>query len=164
MKKKIAIILVLTIMLTSCMAMLCSCVNEDPEPRDVEIELINPTTGEVIKRDDTIDLPEEKTPIEVRIKDKETGEYLTDDDLPENTVKGSYTTSFNILDKEGHLYFGRVYEYWPTMEDIDRAFNCNYYEMQISFDCRPDDPINPREFKRKYKMKTDYVRFYINRP
>ena len=164
MKKKIAIILLVTMLLTSFMVMLCACQKEEPEPREVELELVNPTTGEAIKWDDTIDLPEEKTFIQVRIKDKDTGEYLTDNDLPENTVKESCNVQFIILDNDGQRYRQKEYRYWPTKEDIESVPFYNYYGIQISFDCRPDDPINPREFERKYKMKTDYVRFYINKP
>ncbi len=164
MKKRLLVIALLAIMLlTMSMAVFGGCVEEEPEPRDVVLELVNPNTGEAVKWNDTIDLPEEGTPIQVRIKDKETGEYLTDDDLPENTVKGSCLINFIIYDNKGLTYIQKYYKNWPTREDIDFWWEYNYYGIQISFDCRPKDPENPREFQRKYKMDTYNVRFYINK-
>ena len=165
MKKKIAIMLLLTVMLTSCMAMLCACVNEEPEPREVELELINPTTGEVVQRDDVIDLPKEKTAIEVRIKDKETGEYLTDDDLPENTIKGSYRAIVWRIDNEEHLDYTLTSGYWPVEDDNVIAASRYYYryEIVIYFECRPENPENPREFQRRYKHTQYSVRFYSSK-
>ena len=72
MKRKLAVLLLAALLLTTCMAMFCGCVDEEPEPREVELELVNPITGDEIKYGDTIDWPEEKTYIEVRIKDAET--------------------------------------------------------------------------------------------
>ena len=168
MKKRLLVIALLAIMLlTICMAMFCGCVDEDPEPRDVELELVNPNTGEAVKWDETIDLPEEGTPIEVRIKDKESGEYLTDDDLPENTIKGSYYITFYVLGTDNEeIDRWNPNGYWPTKDYLNEEWprsQYNHYEVKISFDCRPKNPENPREFQRKYKMKTDYVYFYINK-
>ena len=162
MKRKLAVLLLVAILLTMSMATLCACAEEDPKPREVELELVNPITGDAIKDGDTIDLPEEKTPIEVRIKDRETGRYLKDSDLPENTIKGSYHVQLIILDSDGHKHFQRDYEYWPTKEKLKLERYYGSYEMQMSFDCRPDEPRNPREFKSKYKMNTSYVKFYID--
>ena len=170
MKKRVAIfsisVIVIIIIAVCCMVWVYNRENGD-EPRDVVLELVNPITGEIINNGDTIDLPEEGTPIQVRIKDKESGEYLTDDDLPENTVNGSYKIQFMILDDTGHSHYQDRYEYWPTKEDIDFWWirdKCNWYEMRISFDCRPEKPKDPQNFVRKYKMKTENVRFYINKP
>ncbi len=163
MKKRLLVIALLAIMLlTMCMAMFGGCVDEDPEPRKVELELINPNTGEAVEWDETIDLPEEGTPIYVRVKDKETGEILTDDDLPENTVRGSYHVNFIILDNEGHVYRQKYYENWPTKEDIESVPYYNYYEMAMFFDCRPKNPQDSK-FYRRYERKSTYVRFYINK-
>ena len=167
MKKKIAIILLVTILLTSCMATLCACAEEEPEPevtpRDVKIELVNPTTGEIMQDGDTIDLPPENTPIEVKIKDVEWDKYLRDFDLPENTIKESCLINFMFIDNDGDIH-GREYrEFWPTKEDIEKKGYYNYYEISISFDCRPEKPRDPKTFQRKYKMRTAYVRFYINK-
>ena len=164
MKKKIAIILLVTILLTSCMAALGACVDEEPELRDVELELVNPTTGEAIKRHETIDLPEEKTPIEVRIKDKETGEYLTDDDLPENTVSRSCDLTFYIYKNEREeVDSWDPLGYWPTKEELKGCFgdDAYYYEIRISFDCKPKNIVDSK-LKRKYYMQTDYICFYFN--
>ena len=163
MKKKIAVAIILVMMLVMASTMLFGC-EKEIVPRKVELELVNPITGEAVQRDDIIDLPEEKTLIEVRVKDRETGEYLTDDDLPENTVEGSYHVNFIIRDNEGHTYRQEYYKYWPTKEDIESVPYYNYYELAMFFDCRPEKPENPREFQRRYEMKAQYVRFYINKP
>ena len=162
MKRKLAVLLLAALLLTTCMAMFCGCVDEEPEPREVELELVNPITGDIIKSGDTIDLPTEKTYIEVRIKDSKTGRYLTDNDLPENTIKDSYHVQLITLDNDGHNYFQRDYKYWPTKEELKSESYYGSYEMQMSFDCRPKNPQNPREFQRKYKMYTSYVKFHID--
>ncbi len=163
MKKKIISVITLFILSIMCIAMFAGCVQEEPKPRKVELELVNPITGEAIKKDEVIELPEEGTPIEIRIKDKETGRYLTDDDLPENTIENSYHVNFAILDKEGHLFLQEYYKYWPTPKDIECFQQYNYYKMVIFFDCRPENPKDPKKFYRRYERKTEYVRFYINR-
>ncbi|MDE7337368.1 MAG: hypothetical protein K2N32_04565 [Clostridia bacterium] len=166
MRKKVAVLLLVAILLTMSMAIFCACDDEEPEQREVELELVNPITGDAIKDGDTIDLPEEKTPIEVRIKDRETGRYLKDSDLPENTIKDSCEILFRVLDKENKKIDGwDSYGYWPTkkyLEEWPRS-QSNYYEIYISFDCRPENPRNPKTFQRKYKMESDYIRFYINK-
>ena len=159
MKRKIALVLLATILVTTCMAMFCACT--DKKPRAVEMEFVNPTTGEVLKNGDTIDLPELPRLIRVRIKDKETGEYLTDDDIPDNTIQGSCLINFIILDKDGKVYRQEEYTYWPTKKDIDSAFDCDFYEMKVSFNCRPENPQDG--FKPKYALCFYSVRFYINK-
>ncbi len=111
MKKKIISAITLFTLSIMCIAMFAGCVQEEPKPRKVELELVNPITGEAVKKNDVIDLPEEGTPIEIRIKDKETGKYLTDNDLPENTIENSYHVNFAILNKEGHLFLQEYYKY-----------------------------------------------------
>ncbi|MDE5549449.1 MAG: hypothetical protein K2J13_04270 [Clostridia bacterium] len=160
MKKKIALLVLFAILLTTCLAMFCACTDEEPESREVVLELINPTTDEIIKSRDIIDLPPEKTLVEVRIKDKETGEYLTDDDLPGTTVKESYKVYFKIRkNKEGHLDHERYGGYWPTKEDIEAANKYNHCQAMISFDCRSQDSSS---YRRKYKQTTGYVTFSFN--
>ncbi|MDE7329253.1 MAG: hypothetical protein K2N57_05870 [Clostridia bacterium] len=163
MKKKIAVAIILVMMLVMASTMFFGC-EKEIVPRKVELELVNPNTGEAVQWDEVIDLPEEKTKIVVRIKDKETGEYLTDDDLPENTVEGSYHVNFIILDNEGHTYRQEYYKYWPTKEDIEDVPYYNYYEMWMFFDCRPKRPENPEKFQRRYERKSTSVYFYINKP
>ncbi len=163
MKKKIISAITLFTLSIMCIAMFAGCVQEEPKPRKVELELVNPITGEAVQYDEVIDLPEEGTPIEIRIKDKETGKYLTDDDLPENTIENSYHVNFAILNKEGHLFLQEYYKYWPTPKDIDDFPMFNYYEIIIFFDCRPEKPKDPKKFYRRYEMKVEYVHFYINK-
>lgn len=168
MKKKIAIILLVTMLLTSFMVMLCACQKEEPEPevkpREVIIELVNPTTGEIMKDGDTIDLPPENTPIEVKIKDVEWDMYLRDYDLPENTIKDSCLINFMFIDSDGDIHGQKYCEFWPTKEDIEKKGYYNYYKISISFDCRPEKPRDPQSFQRRYSHAVEYVRFYINKP
>ena len=163
MKKKIISAITLFTLSIMCIAMFAGCVQEEPPSRKVELELVNPITGEAVKKNDVIDLPEEGTPIEIRIKDKETGRYLTDDDLPENTIENSYHVNFTILNNDGHVYLQKYYKYWPTPKDIDSVPMFNYYEMAMFFDCRPENPKDPKKFYRRYERKSEYVRFYINK-
>lgn len=69
--------------------------------RPVVLEVVNPHTGEILKRDDKIDLPPEGTHVEIKIKDKETNVYLTDDDFPDNTIEETYSVAFRVIDDEG---------------------------------------------------------------
>ncbi len=163
MKRKLAVLLLAALLLTTCMAMFCGCVDEEPEPREVELELVNPITGDAIKSEDTIELPDEGTPIEVRVKDKETGEYLTDDDLPEMTLKESWHVNFAFIDTKGFSTSQQYCKNWPAKEYIDSRPYYNKYEILIFFDCRPERPKNPSEFKRKYATNSRQVRFYINK-
>lgn len=156
MKKTVAIT-ILIILITSCC--LTGCI-EEVTPRDAEVEVINPITGGVVNSGDTIDIPKEKTKVEVRIKDKETGIYLTDDDLPEMTVEGSYRVSVRYLDSSEDLQYLHIGGYWP-LKSQTHPFH-REYEIAIFFDCRPKRPIDPKRFKRKYQMETFYVRFYYN--
>ena len=50
-KKLIAVIALLALSLMS-IAMFAGCVKEEPVPRKVELELVNPITGEAIKKDE----------------------------------------------------------------------------------------------------------------
>ena len=150
---KLAALAVTLICVLACAAgVLVACDKPEIEPHDVEIVLINPHTGEPMGYHEKIAEPPAGTPIEVKIKDLVTGEYLTDDDLPETTIADSL--SIGIL---RYLYVGdpngaryeNYYNLWP-------AYKAPYpiYEIAISFDCRPDNPEHPREFQRKYKMAT----------
>lgn len=156
MKKTVAIT-ILIILITSCC--LTGCI-EEVTPRYADVEVINPITGEVVNSGDTIDLPEEKTRVEVRIKDKETGIYLTDDDLPEMTVESSYRVSFRYLDSAERVHFMHINDYWP-LKSQTRPYH-HGYKITISFDCRPKYPRDPKRFKRKYQMETFYIIFYYN--
>ncbi len=171
MKRKLAVLLLAALLLTVSMAMFSGCVDEEPEPREVELELVNPITGDAIKEGDTVDLPESETFMQVRVKDLETGEYLNDGDLPENTVRKSCKLSFyvleynNVTDSFNTKHEWYPISYWPEKEDIkmytQEYFNYQY-KVAIDFNCRPERPSNPKEFKCKYNMKTKYIRFNLN--
>ncbi|MBD5087075.1 MAG: hypothetical protein HDT32_06970 [Clostridiales bacterium] len=158
MKKKIATILLVTILLTTCMAMLGACAER--KPKEVEIEIINPLTGELFEQDAVLDLPTEQTPIEVRVKDKNSDKYLLDKNLPKTTLNESLSI--------------KVYRLWQRdyKEDLNTEGNLpieeegvvasNYYEIQVTFDCKPAS-IEDDEYKRKYEVKTASVCFYSNK-
>ncbi len=164
MKRKLAVLLLAALLLTMCMAMFCGCVDEEPKPREVELELVNPITGDEIKYGDTIDWPEEKTYIEVRIKDAETGEYLNNFDFPGNSIRGSYSIEFILIsesrDKTKQL---DTDGYWPSLDEINKYSNYFYneYRIKIHFDCKPKD-MKDTDFKRKYAIRTEILDFYRN--
>ncbi len=172
MKRRIAAVVLIAMLAVTCMSMTCACVKDEEPPRKVEIEVLNPNTGEPIKRNETIEMPRDNTPVVIKIKDKETGEYLTDDDLPENTISGSCYLTFFVLSYEGAQIEQRTLKirenlkgYWPTKEELERWSRpfYNYYKIAVSFDCRPDNPQNPDKYERRYAMTTQYIRFYINK-
>ena len=156
MKRKIlaaAVLIAMVVSVTSVFA--AGCTDPESEARDVTIELVNPYTGEAIKPYDMeeISMPPAGTPLEYRVRDAETGEILTDDDIPENTVEGScslqlermhdYSDNTNVSDKR----------HWPQER--------GKYSLLIYFDCRPRNPENPREFKRKYHITSQDILFVI---
>ncbi len=167
MKRKMVIMLVSTIgIIILGVVMMTWFYNKEsgePKPREVELELVNPITGDVIKNGDTIELPKKKTYIEVRIKDKETGRYLTDRDLPENTIANSYRTGFTILSPDRNnnvpLYTSG---YWPTLEEINERPYYNEYEVAISFDCETQSTIDSKTMP-KYRSCHTYINFYISK-
>lgn len=164
MKNKItlkfaAFVSLLTCLFISAAVMMTACVNTigKIEPHDVEIVLINPHTGEPMGYHEKIAEPPAGTPIEVKIKDLVTGEYLTDDDLPETTIADSLSISiWYYLDWNDYNPGPRdnYYNMWPKITDPYLV-----YEIFVRFDCRPDNPENPREFQRKYKMESSSFRF-----
>ena len=148
-------------MVMTCTSMLIfsACGDKEIVPREVELTLINPITGEVVKEGDRLDLPTEKTYVEVRIKDKETGKYLTDEDLPDNTIKGSYKVEFEACWDDwtdgGAVY---TYNYWP--QDVDALRD--HYKISIFFESMPRG-LNDSKFQRKFKSTAQYLRVYFNR-
>lgn len=159
MKHKIAIrniaVLILLVCSMTCMAGLFSACNKEIEPHDVEIVLINPHTGEPMSRKEYIEEPPAGTPIEVKIKDLVTGEYLTDEDLPETTIADSLSIGivrYLDWDYNGSARVQNYHNTWPNREEIGTYYTI--YKIAISFDCRPDNPENPREFQRKYTMES----------
>ncbi|MDE7337369.1 MAG: hypothetical protein K2N32_04570, partial [Clostridia bacterium] len=127
MRKKVAVLLLVAILLTMSIAMFCACADEEPEEREVELELVNPITGDAIKYGDTIDWPEEKTYIDVRIRDKETGEYLNNFDFPGNSIRGSYRIEFILLSDDGIDTVPLDTDgYWPSLDKINSYSNYFY--------------------------------------
>lgn len=104
---------------------------KEKEHIPVELEIINPITGEVVKKGDMLGLPEEKLEVEVRIKNGHTGEYLTDNDLP-NGIKGSSVVDFDTYNDVGKDRYPAVYStgYWPERFDDGRI----NYDIIINFD------------------------------
>lgn len=152
MGKKILVASIIFVIVFAGIVAICLYKKEPPAPREVELELINPVTGEVVKNGDRVQLPEEKTYIEVRIKDKETGEYLTDEDLPKK-VKGSYSICIEIYDDTWEKAKGPVLEggYWP--KEVDAIYD--HYEITIFFD--------KNRSQEKYRLKTgvEYIRIIL---
>ena len=164
MKKKIVLVILLALICIMSVSTFSACGND--KPIQVLLELINPTTGEVVNYEDTIDLPAEKTPIEVRVKVKETGEYLTDYDIPENTVKGSCTARFVLIRRDAHSS-GSITVcsdgYWPTLEQINEApWGYDTYEVKLSFDCKPVSVVDPN-YKYKYFAYSRSIGININK-
>lgn len=126
--------------------------------RDVELELINPTTGEVIKNGDTIDLPKANTPIEIKVRDKETGRYLTDDDFPGTTIDNSLSIMFGIV-KYDMAQWIMTLDTWPTYNDIEKWKEFTCYAMDINFNPKEQ---NVKKHDIEYNGNYNVVTFYIN--
>ena len=156
MKRKIlaaAVLIVMVVSVTSVFA--AGCTDPESEARDVTIELVNPYTGEAIKPYDMeeISMPPAGTPLEYRVRDAETGEILTDDDIPENTVAGSCSLDLQRVYEGSHNGTVDETRYWPEAK--------GKYDLGIYFDCRPRNPENPREFERKYHNTTFQMIFIL---
>ena len=100
-------------------------------------------------------MPKEKTYVEVRIKDKETGEYLTDEDLPQTTIKKSYHVYIEVYTDGWGKDVRPVLSspYWP--EKVEALYD--HYKIAIFFDCYPEG-LNDPYFYRKYTTTEKYVR------
>ena len=151
-KNKLAPLAVALVCLLMCVVGMFTACNKEIEPHDVEIVLINPHTGEPMSRKEYIEEPPAGTPIEVKIKDLVTGEYLTDDDLPETTLTHSISIGIHCRLNWDDLN-DRIYEnsrnIWPEFKEPYRV-----YEISVYFDCRPDEPDDPSGFQRKYTMES----------
>lgn len=178
MKKRIRavfLICVIAILCISSVFTLSGCDKND-EPRDVELEVINPNAGEVLNMWEHFKYPGKNTLIEVRVKDKKTGAYLTDDDLPDNTVRGCLTFYLKRLNENfsldrdlsviGECYYNESgvfcaapYGVWPQNEEGKH----NLYQLSIWFDCKPKH-IQQSDFRRKYNsyIMTPYLWFYVD--
>ena len=163
MKKRIRAVFLICVIAMLCIGSvftLSGCDKND-EPRDVELEVINPNTGEVLKSGDHIRFPGENILIEVRIREKKTGNILTDDDFTDNTVRGCLT--FRIRRQNSNGKFENLNGVsrdgiWPQNE----PYKDNCYHLSISFDCKPKN-LQQSNYQRKYNMlDTSIGRFYID--
>ena len=158
MKRKLAVLLLAALLLTVSMAMFSGC--KDKEPREVEIEIINPLTGEVLEQDGVIELPDEETPIEVRVKDKKKDKYLTDKDLEGVTLKECLNISVSRLWKYDYKEALNTKGKFPIEEE--GVVTSNYYEIEVKFETKPWD-VFEEEYERKYEAKNLVLNFYSNK-
>ena len=94
--KKIGCCLLATVLLiAACAAGVLTACDKTPEEHDVLIEVINPYTGEpiVYPHHAKFPMPAADTPIEIRVKDRVTGKYLTDSDLKGSSLSASTSVS-----------------------------------------------------------------------
>ena len=158
MKRKLAVLLLAALLLTISMATFSGC--KDKEPREVEIEIINPLTGEVLEQDGVIELPDEETPIEVRVKDKKKNKYLTDKDLEGVTLKECLNISVSRLWKYDYKEALNTKGKFPIEEE--GVVTSNYYEIEVKFETKPWN-VFEEEYKRKYEAKNLVLNFYSNK-
>ena len=158
MKRKLAVLLLAALLLTVSMAMFSGC--NEKEPREVEIEIINPLTGEVLEQDGVIELPDEETPIEVRVKDKKKDKYLTDKDLEGITLKECLNISVSRLWKYDYKEALNTKGKFPIEEE--GVVTSNYYEIEVKFETKPWD-VFEEEYERKYEAKNLVLNFYSNK-
>ena len=156
--KKLAVILLAALLLTISMAMFSGC--NEKEPREVEIEIINPLTGEVLEQDGVIELPDEETPIEVRVKDKKKDKYLTDKDLEGITLKECLNISVSRLWKYDYKEALNTKGKFPIEEE--GVVTSNYYEIEVKFETKPWD-VFEEEYERKYEAKNLVLNFYSDK-
>ena len=158
MKRKLAVLLLAALLLTVSMAMFSGC--NEKEPREVEIEIINPLTGEVLEQDGVIELPDEETPIEVRVKDKKKDKYLTDKDLEGVTLKECLNISVSRLWKYDYKEALNTRGKFPIEEE--GVVTSNYYEIEVKFETKPWD-VFEEEYERKYEAKNLVLNFYSDK-
>ena len=156
--KKLAVILLAIFLLTVSMATFSGC--NEKEPREVEIEIINPLTGEVLEQDGIIELPDEETPIEVRVKDKKKDKYLTDKDLEGITLKECLNISVSRLWKYDYKEALNTRGKFPIEEE--GVVTSNYYEIEVKFETKPWN-VFEEEYERKYEAKNLVLNFYSNK-
>lgn len=164
MKRKVAMAVLIVMLAVTCMSMMCACVKDEKPPIKIDIEVINPKTGEPIQNGDIIDLPEEDTPIEARFKEQETGEYITNVDLPgQLLLKDCYHANFRFVNLKLNEDYQIYCENWPIKEIKDRWNRYDHFELIIFFDCKPDNIKDSAQIERKYEMKSYSVMFDIRR-
>lgn len=153
---KIAILMVvICLMGVVCAFTACDDDNGDidQEPREVVIEVIKPNTNDVLRQNEYIDFPGENTKIEVRIRDKQTGAYIGDEDLPDMTIEESLSFSIVRLDKQAESSTQGV---WPMQDDSSG----NHFQIMVTFDCKPTSAS--QDYMRKYAKAVSTIRFYYN--
>lgn len=158
MKK--AVLSVALILLSFTLFTFTSC-EKQVVPREVELILINPNTGEPVENGDTVILPDERTVIDARALDKETGKILTSEDLKFETIGRSLRVYLCPI-VDGKLGATMTNYLWPTREEVNKImsiYGSDEYKMTLSFDCRPDGA--GENFVRYYEMKTIYIRFHL---
>lgn len=150
--KKLAVILLAIFLLMVSVAMFSGCVEEEPKPKEVLLELVNPITGDAIKNGDIVDLPESGTPIEVRIREKETMDGV----IGSCDVYWRYIIEDKVQDPQ------ETFRYWPTHEQLKEWSwrTINYLAVDLRFDCNKG--IRDPNYERKYPITSTQIRFYIN--
>ena len=154
--------IVVCMVLAAVMALTFVSCEKEVVPRDVELVLINPNTGEPLEDGDTVIVPDERTVIDARALDKETGKVLTSEDLKFETIGRSLRVYLCPIILDGKLGATMTNYLWPTREEVNKimsVYGSDEYKMTVSFDCRPDHA--GEDFVRYYKRKTKYIRFRL---
>ena len=89
MKKKILAMTLLLAIVASMLAFVSCVDDEEYEAIKVKMVLLNPYTGEPVNSKTVIEVPPENTPLVWQVVVMETGEVLTDEDLPGTTLAES---------------------------------------------------------------------------
>ena len=119
MKKIGCCLLAMVLLIAACAAGVLTACDKTPEEHDVLIEVINPYTGEpiVYPHHAKFPMPAADTPIEIRVKDRVTGKYLTDSDLKGSSLDASISVSvacYSDWSKSSSEYsYRNITKTWP---------------------------------------------------
>ena len=148
MKRKILAMTLLLAIVASMLAFVSCVDDEEHEAIKVKMVLLNPYTGEPVNSKTVIEVPPENTPLVWQVVVMETGEVLTDEDLPGTTLAES-------------IRIGEVYKYY-VYEDMRRKYRIStdgnwptepgYYTFGATFDCLPKGLSHPEKWQRKYGL------------
>lgn len=112
--------------LLACAAGMLTACDKTPEEHDVLIEVINPQNGEVIAypHHAKFSAPQASTPIEVRVKDRVTGEYVTDEDLQVSSLYDCTFIRIFCYSDWSDTTAQEAYssKWWPSSESPYRIF------------------------------------------
>lgn len=149
--KLAALAVTLTCVLACAAGVLVAC-NKTSEEHDVLIEVINPQNGEVISypHHAKFSAPQTSTPIEVRVKDRVTGEYLTDEDLVGSSLDDSISIMISCYSDWSESSSQDYYlsKTWPGNESPYRIFR-----LTINFNYPPlNEDVS--EFELRCKPRT----------